>query len=152
MWTRLLLVFSAAAILRAQQDPADLLRLVEAKVSESLDRLPRYMCTLTIDRTVSSPDIYSGPVCDGHPDPPSTHLVSSDRVRLNVAKSDVEMYSWVGESRFDDHDIANIVRDGAISDGTFVAFLNDIFRTGLASFTYNGDVNEDGRISSEFGF
>lgn len=153
MWMRLLLAFSVAAGMRAQQDPASLLRLVQEKVSDSLDRLPRYMCTLTIDRTVQWPDAdVHGSACAEEAGRRSTHLVSSDRLRLDVAKSDVEMYSWVGESRFNDRDIANVVRDGVISDGSFVAFLNDIFRAGEATFTYHGEKTQDGRTSYEFGF
>ena len=152
MWMRLLLVFSMAAGMRAQ-DPANLLRLVRARVSASLDRLPRYMCTLTIDRTVSWPDAdVPGSACDDGLAPRKTHLTTSDRLRLDVAKADVEMYSWVGESRFNDRDITAVVRDGAISDGTFVAFLNDIFRGDDANFTYNGETTRDGRPSYEFGF
>src|ERR1700684_1928732 len=140
MWTRLLLAFSVAAVMRAQQDPASLLRLVQARVSDSLDRLPRYMCTLIIDRTVQWPDAdVRGSACDEGPAALKTHVTTSDRLRLDVAKSDVEMYSWVGESRFHDRDIANVVSDGAISDGSFVAFLNDIFRADVANFTYNGE-------------
>jgi len=153
MWTRLLLAFSVAAVMRAQQDPASLLRLVQGRVSDSLDRLPRYLCTLTIDRTVQWPDAdVRGSACDEGPAVLKTHLTTSDRLRLDVAKSDVEMYSWVGESRFHDRDIANVVSDGAISDGSFVAFLNDIFRADEASFTYNGEKTQDGRKSYEFGF
>ncbi|MGA2713404.1 MAG: hypothetical protein ABSG41_09885 [Bryobacteraceae bacterium] len=152
MWTRLLLVFSLAGCMRAQQDHADLLRLVQARVSNSLDRLPRYMCTLTIDRTVYWPDAdVRGSACNEGP-AQHTHLTTSDRLRLDVAKSDVEMYSWVGESRFNDRDIANVVQDGAISDGSFVAFLNDLFRTDIADFTYNGEITQNGRTSSEFAF
>jgi hypothetical protein len=153
MWTRLLLVFSVAAGMRAQQDSANLLRLVQARVSDSLDRLPRYMCTQTIDRTVYWPDVdVAGSACNEGSAQRKTHLATSDRLRLDVAKSDVEMYSWVGESRFNDRDITNVVRDGAIADGSFVAFLNDIFHTDEANFTYNGETTRDGRTSSEFGF
>jgi hypothetical protein len=62
------------------------------------------------------------------------------------------MYSWVGESRFSDRDLLDIVHEGAISTGSFSAFLTGIFRTEDASFTYNGETTEGGRTLAEFGF
>ena len=148
----LALVGCLAAHTYGQPSATDLLRRVQTRVAESLDRLPRYMCTLSIDRKVyrRNQGGTGSTVCD---DTGSQRtLISSDRLRLDVAKSNVEMYSWVGESQFEDRDIIKIVRDGAISDGTFVALLNDIFRTHEATFTYLGDTTENGRTSSEFGF
>ena len=149
----MLLLSSVAVGTQAQQDHGNLLRLVQTRVSDSLERLPRYMCTLTIDRAVHWPDVaVSGSGCGAGSSQRKTHLMTSDRLRLDVAKSDAEMYSWVGESRFHDRDIADVVSDGAISDGSFVAFLNDIFATDEASFTYKGETTEDGRTSAEFAF
>jgi hypothetical protein len=154
VWHGLTLLGCVAACLHGQQSKTDLLRLVQARISDSLDRLPRYMCTLTIDRAVYRRDtgVPGSSACDEDRAQRNTHLITSDRLRLDVAQAGVEMYSWVGESRFNDRDILNIVRDGAISDGSFVAFLNDIFRTNEASFTYNGETIQEGRTSSEFGF
>ncbi len=64
----------------------------------------------------------------------------------------VEMYSWVGESRFDNRDLLDLVNDGAISSGSFGSYLKALFRTDAASFTYNGDLTRDGRTFYEFGF
>jgi len=157
MWNRrarrLLLAFSLVTGAQAGQDSADLLRLAQSKILDSLNRLPRYMCTQTIDRTMFAPDTrIAGSACTDGAVPSKTHPVTSDRLRLDVAKSDVEMYSWVGESHFNDHDIADIVREGAISNGSFVGFLTQIFSTDAADFTYNGEVTRDGRALSEFGF
>jgi hypothetical protein len=52
MCARLFAAFGIVLQLQAQQDPADLLSLVQTQVASSLDRIPRYMCTQTIDRTV----------------------------------------------------------------------------------------------------
>ncbi len=155
MWTRFALAFSIAAGLQAQQDDATgLLRQVQAKVVESLDRLPRYMCTQTIDRSRYEPDVPDRRnACDDRPRPPATHRTTSDRLRLDVTKSlAVEMYSWVGESRFDDRDLLDIVHEGAVSTGSFAAYLAAIFRGDDTSFTYNGEETIDGRVFSEFGF
>ena len=63
-----------------------------------------------------------------------------------------EMYSWAGESRFNDHDLIDMVKEGAISTGSFSDFLGAIFRTDDAYFTYAGDETQDDRTVSEFGF
>ena len=55
-------------------------------------------------------------------------MTTSDRLRLDVAMAAaVEMYSWVGEKRFNDRDLLDIVHEGAISNGSFAAFLTANF-------------------------
>lgn len=137
----------------------ELLRRVHAKVSDSINRLPRYMCTETVDRFHYQADgAERGSVCDEGGPKRKMHLMTSDRLRLDVAMAAaVEMYSWVGESRFNDRELFDLVKEGAISTGAYAAFLTAIFRTEDASFTYNGEATTkgaagDGRTLSEFGF
>jgi hypothetical protein len=87
MWSRFLLALSFAAGLQAQQDPTDLFLRVRARIEESLDRLPNYMCTQTIDRYQYQPDVTDNSLaCDESAKQPSTHLSSSDRLRFDVSK------------------------------------------------------------------
>ena len=132
----------------------ELLRRVQAKVSDSINRLPRYMCTETVDRSMYRADSADrGSACDEGGPKRRMHLMTSDRLRLDVAMAAAgEMYSWVGESRFNDRDLFDMVNEGAVSTGSFAAFLTAIFRTEDASFTYDGDATRDGRALSEFGF
>jgi hypothetical protein len=154
MWIRFTVAIISAALLRAQQDPTALLDRLRIKIADSLDRMPRYMCTETVDRSMFAPDVQRpGSACDEGHSRRSTHLASSDRLRLDVAMaSAVEMYSWAGESRFSDRDLLDIVHEGAISTGSFAAFLTGIFRTEDASFTYQGETAEAGRTVAQFGF
>jgi hypothetical protein len=46
----------------------------------------------------------------------------------------------------------DIVNDGAISTGSFAAFLSTIFGSDEANFTDKGETTQDGRTFSEFGF
>ena len=62
------------------------------------------------------------------------------------------MYGWPGENRFDDRELVDIVTDGAISTGTFTAFLTGIFANDAATFTYDGETTEKGLTFPEFGF
>ena len=148
------IAFTAAA--SAQDNPMDLLRLAQRNIADSVDRMPRYMCTQTIERSLFEPDSHDSRAnhCDEGPlDRPKTHLASTDRLRLDVGMAAAaEMYSWAGESRFDDRDLLDMVHEGAISTGSFAAFLTSIFRTEAATFTYNGDTTRNGRAVSEFGF
>ena len=154
MCGRFLFLCGIAAGMCAQENPTELLRRLHTKVASSLDHLPRYMCTETIDRAVYEPDVYDiGNTCDTGPQKPQTHLVTSDRLRLDVGiASTVEMYSWVGESRFSNRDLFYLVEDGAISTGTYAAFLTAIFLGEDASFTYQGESKEKGRSIAEFGY
>jgi hypothetical protein len=154
MWTRFLLAFTIATNMLAQQDPTDLLLRVETRIAESLDRLPRYMCTETIDRSRFESGVHSrSTACEEDPTRANNNLTTSDRLRLDITKATaVEMHSWVGESRFDGRDLLDMVHEGALSTGSFGIYLGAIFRFDDASFTYNGQETLEGRTLSEFGF
>jgi hypothetical protein len=153
MRPKTLLLCCLAARLHAQPDPGDLLQRVTRKVLETVDRLPKYMCTQTIDRSQYNPTVGSA----GRPCEPyarkQLHLTTSDRLRLDVAVSaGQEMYSWVGETHFDDRSLFQLVRNGALSTGSFASFLMVVFRDDEASFSYKGEVAEAGRQLAEFEF
>jgi hypothetical protein len=162
------LVFCGVIVcLHAQPEPGDLLQRVTKKVLETVGRLPKYMCTQTIDRSQYEPA--AGPA--GHScDIPATvdapmevslgvekrkalRLTTSDRLRLDVAVSaGREMYSWVGESRFEDRSLFQLVRTGALSTGSFASLLMVVFRDDEASFSYKGEITEAGRQLADFEF
>ena len=153
-----------AGLAAAQQDSSSddvraVLLGVRRTVLQTIERLPRYLCTETIDRSVMRPkDSLPDRSCDDlsglrkHGDW-KVSMASSDRLRLDVAVSrEDEMYSWVGEGGFEDSSLADLVGTGATSTGEFVSFLGSIFNSNAASFTYNGDVHFDGRVLAEFSF
>jgi hypothetical protein len=161
MMRRLLLVTCVlAALARAQQDPDDLLRRFREKLIEAVARLPRYTCTETIDRAEFEPDAkHTPPACDelvsqvagGRWKPRPT---TSDRLRLDVANTEgKEMYSWVGENRFNDRDITTMIGAGAISSGSFSGFLTVIFGSGSgAAFSTVGPKLFEKRQLMEYKF
>ena len=154
MRTGLLLVCGLAVSLQAQQDPGDLLLQVRNRVKDSIDRLPKYICTQTIDRLRYEPvNGKQASKCDDGPAPKDLRVTTSDRLRFDVGVTGAgEIYSWAGARRFDDRRLFDLVREGSISNGIFAAFLRAIFRTEDATFSYNGDTTEDGRALTEFGF
>jgi hypothetical protein len=78
---------------------------------------------------------------------------ASDRLRLDVAVSaDNEMYSWVGEERFQDRTLADLVGGGATSTGAFATYLRSIFGTNDAQFTFLRASPSSNERLVEFGF
>jgi hypothetical protein len=82
-----------------------------------------------------------------------TRLLTSDRLRLDVAIIDNnESYSWVGEDRFEDQSLSELVRVGSTSTGAFGSFLNAIFMSEGASYEYKGESQRQGRRALEYAF
>jgi hypothetical protein len=149
-----LLLCGLALSLEAQQDPARLLLQVSDRVRDSIRRLPRYMCTQTIDRQrYEPPSPKQRFKCDESIPAGELRLVSSDRLRLDVGVTGAgEIYAWAGAKQFEDRKLSELVTEGSTSTGTFASFLIAIFGDQDASFTYEGDVTEKGRVLSKFGF
>lgn len=162
---RYLLLFSiSAARISAQQDASEddakaVLFEVRNKVMQTVNRLPKYMCTETTDRVTLVPERkVSIRSCDDLASRRKrtdwkVRKYKSDRLRLDVATGGAnEMYSWAGANRFEDRELGDLVRGGTTSTGAFSAFLGSIFGTGVADFTARGDVDAAGRTLAEFGF
>lgn len=166
-----LLVAVPAAPVNGQDDPTDLLRSVSRKVIETVNRLPKYVCTLTVDRIRYDPQrlTYGR---NGEPLRHSCDDISakskagtwnrtvsmSDRLRLDVAVNrevsgiEDEMYSWVGAGRFSDRTLFDLVPEGAVSTGSFASILASIFGGKGAQFSYDGDSAVNGKTFAEFAF
>jgi hypothetical protein len=91
MWVRTLALVCVAAGTRAQQDPRALLGIVSQRVMDSVDRLPEYVATVTIDRKSFEPHV--GRLLHSCDDVAAeqksshwnVHLARSDMVRADVA-------------------------------------------------------------------
>ena len=153
---RYLLPLGLAVRLVAQPDPSELLLRVRDRVANTLDRLPRYMYTQTIDRSEYQPypsDLDVKACDDRRAAKAEQRLVrtNADRVRLDVGIAEQrEIYSWVGENRFENRSLFSIVSEGSLSKGDFEGFLELIFREDNASFSYSGEISEGGRGLAEY--
>ena len=151
-------LFSVSVLLQAQQDPKVLVARVRERVLATVDRLPNYMCTQTIDRAQYEPvKIIQTSSCAERmrwrKRGLKQSLTTSDRLRLDVGVADKrEIYSWVGENSFRNRSLSDLVGEGTISNGSFASFLMMIFRVDAGDFAYKGKVNEAGRALAEFGF
>ena len=151
----LLLLISGSAGIENQDDPKELLLSARRDVLDSLQRLPRYVCTQTVDRTryePGNPDYGTDSKrrlrsCDDtiaatRRDAGRRRLSSSDRLRLDVAVShdvpglESEMYSWAGENRFQGETPGEIVERGTTSNGSFAALLSMVFTIDPVKFSY----------------
>ncbi len=146
----------AVAILPAQQPHDELLTRVTAKVKAATSRLANYMCTETVERAQFDLDnIFDRSAsCESIlTTPKPTHETTSDRLRLDVgigAKG--EMFSWAGENRFHDLNVGELVREGAISNGSFTSLLKIIFDGDPAVFFYQGEKTEGDRTYASYSF
>ncbi len=167
----LIILSVAACAAQGQEEPKELLWRLRENVMSTVGRLPKYVCTQTVDRTryePANPEYGTNgtrrrrscddTVADAHRGSWKRSLSSADRLRLDVAVNhehagmENEMYSWTGENRFNERDLFDFVRGGAVSTGSFTSMLTSIFGNSTARFTYNGDSTHGGRLLSEFGF
>ena len=150
---QLLLLPSGFAETTPRDDP--LLAKVREKVTESVDRLPNYLCTQTIKRIQMDPDSRETLSCSQLEEMKrkANHVTTQDRLRLDVGVSGkLEMYAWAGQNRFNDSGILDLVRFGPISTGSFSGFLRAIFTRDAATYQRQKDLIRDGRAMAEYGF
>ncbi len=148
--------------LHAAVDPTQALLEIRRKVANSLSRLPNYLCTETVERQtlVSSHVLHArnASVCekilaDYNKSPNGMRVASMDRLRLDVALSGrSEMYSWVGEGRFQDRELSEIVKLGTTSTGAFGSFLMAIFASDAPNFVFKGESHNGEIPLLEYGF
>jgi hypothetical protein len=146
----------------AQQDPMQLLIQIRHRVADRMNHIPRYLCTETVDRTTRAPDpFYSRGKVESCASLEAAQrnrklkmkMLTADRLRLDVAIIDNnESYSWVGEARFQDQSLSELVRIGSTSTGAFGSFLNAIFMSEGASYEYKGESQRQGRRALEYAF
>jgi len=145
------------AVWAQTSDGPDVLKRIRENVIDSVARLPRYTCSLKIERAQYESAPGHARNCDGLAGQQSRgkigRLVETDRVRLDVAIGhDTETYSWPGEDRFDDRDVFDLVSAGALQNGGYLNFLAAIFAGDAANFTYDGTKEVNGRAQAEFRF
>jgi hypothetical protein len=120
----------------AQQVTKDdiLLARVRAHVAATLQGLPNYTCTQTIERMQRRA--------------PSKRIELLDVVRLEVALvNHRELYKWPGTGTFEETELRNLVKTGAMGTGQFAGYAQAVFSAGTARFTYAGEEQRDGRTA-----
>ncbi len=149
---RSLVLLLAIAMAHAQSasDPMDILSRARTEIAAAMQRVPRYACTQTIDRSYFTRTVsnrISAPSCDDAAKPgTSLKLGATDRVRLEVAEAEsAEMHAWPGASRFETRNIDELVSRGPIATGGFGGYLIDLFANEGAQFEFEGRPEDSGR-------
>ena len=145
----------------AAHDPAEVLTRAIQKAIDRSRATPNYTCVETVTR------VYFQPVAAALPRDcavlleqrrrPTPDIIlrpyATDRLRLDVTMSSRgEIFSWLGASRFEDHDIDHIVRNGPMGTGSFGGFLATIFTSDAKRFTFERIVTVNGRTVMEYSF
>jgi len=139
-----LIVSGVLAAGQSTYDPALVLARTRDKVLELTDRLPKYTCVQTVNRTYFRPtkkpepgnscDQFAGDNKSGRR---KLRVEATDRLRLDIIASDgKEIFSWAGASRFDSRWVGKFIGEGPVGTGSFGTFLLDIFRNDGVSFEY----------------
>jgi hypothetical protein len=121
--------------------PPELVTLsrIRRSMSENLKRQPDYTCSITIERS--------------HRTGSSKRFQLEDTVRLEVAYSGgKELYSWPGSSKFDERDVTEIVKGGAIGTGDFAGHASNVYSSNHPRFDYIGRESIGDRTAEKFHF
>ncbi len=141
------ITFLAAAIAAAAQQPPDPIEVLHnalPKLVEAIERLPRYTCVQTVNRSYYRHN-RARPTCDETLDYKRSgylplEATATDRLRLDVAvdESGREIYSWAGAGSFEYKNIPEFVGGGPMSTGPFGPFLMGIFGNRDVHFFFEG--------------
>ncbi len=142
-WIIALLVIAAPVVLGQQTpvapDAEEVLRRVRGRLLADLDRLPRYTCVQTITRRYyrarSGHASCSTLIAEHDQRKDSLKLSVWDRLRLEVAiVQGKNVFSWVGEPRFDNNTLQRLGGGGPIGSGDFGPFLHAILSRASVTF------------------
>ena len=132
-------VMAAAVTAGAQevQEPEGLLGRIQARMKETLERLPDYVCVQTVERYTRAK--------------PGKPLEKADTLRLEVGLiGDRELFSWKDAGRFQEKDLSEMVGKGTVGTGNFALHAKHVFLARAAEFTYKGLVDLDSRKAHQY--
>jgi len=131
-------------LLRTEDDAHTVLHKIGQTVGAALSQSDNYICAQDLARFyyTSAP---AETVCQQPPELPSAPMFLEDRLKLDVAVSQGgEIYSWHGERKFSANSVAEVVREGPISSGSFTGYLRNIFGERGVQFQFKGRTKLDG--------
>jgi hypothetical protein len=128
------------------QDPIDTLEKARDKILAAAPRLPKYVCTETIERSYYSrtnppEDRLSCEriLVDGKRGTRKLKLDATDRLRVRVNEAQGrEIYSWTGTAPYE-HGVEDILQSGPIGAGVLAVHLLDIFSNPSVRFRLIGE-------------
>lgn len=135
------LLWVAGAVLDGQtpRDPNEVLAEIKERASQSLTRLPDYICVQTIERS-RRPDAQS-------------KLEPLDTLRLEVGLvGNRELFAWPDSARFEERALTDMIQRGTIGNGAFALHARNVFLSRAPAFTYKGEESLDGKRTYRYDF
>jgi hypothetical protein len=125
-YMRLWILFVAAAPISYNQtelaSETILLARIRYHMSQTLQKQPNYTCEQSIERSRRRAA--------------SQKYEIVDTVRLEVALvGSRELFSWPGAGKFEETDISDMVRGGAIGNGNFALHARSVFLSNAPTYT-----------------
>jgi len=152
----------ALACQAQQDDPLQILLRIRHQMADSINRMPRYLCTESVERKTYRMSVSGrGKQLTSCADismarehaQAKTKLTSADRLHVDVTVSgDTEVYSWVGAGELGDRSLDEIVHDGTTATGTFRGLLQSIFVSDAASVQFKDRAELAGRPVLNYAF
>lgn len=139
-WLGMLVVGGGAAMFaQTAGDDAAILERVFSRAEANLSRLPDYICLQRVERF--------------RRESPWEEFRPVDVINVEVGlMGDRELFAWPDSSRFGEEEISEMVRHGAIGNGSFGLFARNLLVSRAADFTFRGEEELDGVVSLRYDF
>ena len=107
------------------EEPEGLIKRIQARMRENLERLPDYTCLQTVERWMRPS--------------PKKDFERVDTLRLEVGVAgDREIYAWRDAAQFEDKELREMISRGTIGSGDFALHAKNVFLGGSAVYFYKG--------------
>jgi len=109
------------------------------QIKGDLERLPDYVCSLSVERFARSSSEQAWEKID------TLHFETA----LVAGR---ELYGFPGQRRFQDRPLAELVGRGTVGTGQFALVAKHLFLSSIAQFTYRGENTQGRRTRYEYSF
>lgn len=111
-----------------------LISRIKVRTAENVQTLPNFTCLETIERSNRAPR--------------SQRFQLLDVLRLEVAYIDrKELFAWPGSTNFEDREMRDFAKNGAISNGSFALHVNSVLLSNAPTYEYRGETEWNGRAA-----
>ena len=136
-----------------QLSPKEVLTKLRDNTEQQVSKAINYSCTETVDRTDYIDLTDAPPGCSSNNESVLKQLYQHDRLRLDVAVSSTgEMFSWHGAGKFSNSGIESVVQSGAVSSGTFIGYLCNLFFVPGVLIRYGGQIQSGAQVEMTFNY
>ncbi len=147
--------FYICAMCCAGQQPAPekVLEQLRKNTNQQVTKAADYTCVETVDRTDYYHSADPEPSCGPRDSSLFKQPYQHDRLRLDVAVASTgEMFSWHGAGEFSSTGIESVVQSGAVSSGSFIGYLRNVFSARGVSIRYGGRMRSGTQDAMTFNY